>query len=64
VADEERREGPGVSLCTHCRNASTVTSLHGAMFYLCGLSFTDPRFAKYLTCQCALGDTIHPSESV
>jgi len=36
-----------IGLCADCRHAETVTSSRGAIFYLCRLSLTDPRFAKY-----------------
>jgi hypothetical protein len=48
VADDDARNEPSrVGLCARCRHASTVTSSHGATFYLCRLSFTNPIFAKY-----------------
>ena len=34
-------------LCTSCVHAKVITSSRGSVFYLCQLSFTDPRFAKY-----------------
>ena len=34
-------------LCTSCVHAKVITSSKGSVFYLCQLSFTDPRFAKY-----------------
>src|SRR5580765_355706 len=42
-------------LCGSCINAQVVTSSRGSTFYLCRLSFTDPRFPRYpplpvLTC--------------
>jgi len=36
-----------IGLCADCRHAETVASARGSRFYLCRLSFTDPRFAKY-----------------
>ncbi len=36
-----------VGLCTACAHARTVVSGKGSMFWRCGLSDTDPRFAKY-----------------
>jgi len=36
-----------VGLCTSCVHAKVITSSRGSVFYLCQLSFTDPRFAKY-----------------
>ena len=37
----------GVGLCAKCVHARVVTSSHGSVFYLCRLSFTDPRFPRY-----------------
>ena len=59
VADEDMLIG----LCAHCRHANVIESSHGETFYLCRLSFTDPRFPKYphlpvLTC-----DGYEPSSS-
>jgi hypothetical protein len=34
-------------LCASCSHAQVVTSSHGSVFYLCRLSFTDPRFPRY-----------------
>jgi hypothetical protein len=34
-------------LCASCVNAEVITSSRGSRFYLCKLSFTDPRFPKY-----------------
>jgi hypothetical protein len=34
-------------LCGDCVHARTITSDRGSIFYLCQLSFTDQRFAKY-----------------
>ena len=34
-------------LCTTCVHARVITSSKGSAFYLCQLSFTDPRFARY-----------------
>ena len=34
-------------LCATCMHSKTVTSLRGSTFYLCQLSFVDPRFARY-----------------
>jgi len=36
-------------LCAHCRHMKLIRSDRGALFYLCKLSATDPRFAKYPT---------------
>lgn len=39
---------PGArGLCATCTHVRTITSAHGATFYLCHLSTTDPRFPKY-----------------
>lgn len=34
-------------LCESCRHVEVVTSAHGSTFFLCRLSFEDPRFPKY-----------------
>lgn len=34
-------------LCATCVHAKVITSQRGSVFYLCQLSFTDPRFARY-----------------
>jgi hypothetical protein len=34
-------------LCATCVHAQVVTSSRGSTFYLCRLSFTDPRFPRY-----------------
>jgi hypothetical protein len=34
-------------LCTTCVHARVITSSKGSEFYLCQLSFSDPRFARY-----------------
>ena len=36
-----------VGLCRTCRHARVITTPRGSTFYLCRLSETDPRFAKY-----------------
>jgi hypothetical protein len=36
-----------VGLCFDCRHARVIRSDRGSIFYLCRLSATDPRFAKY-----------------
>jgi len=39
--------GSPAGLCEGCRHVELVTSVHGSTFYLCRLSFEDPRFPKY-----------------
>jgi hypothetical protein len=39
-------EGPA-GLCDRCTHVQRVTSARGSRFYLCRLSFVDPRFARY-----------------
>jgi hypothetical protein len=43
--------GPGqasvAGLCASCANVRVVTNARGSAFYLCQLSFTDPRFPRY-----------------
>ena len=34
-------------LCERCRHMRLITSARGSRFYLCQLSFTDPRFPRY-----------------
>jgi hypothetical protein len=34
-------------LCASCTHAQVITSSRQAVFHLCRLSFTDPRFRKY-----------------
>jgi len=36
-----------VGLCRTCLHAKVITTRRGSTFYLCRLSETDPRFAKY-----------------
>jgi hypothetical protein len=36
-------------LCAHCQHVKLIRSDREATFYLCKLSATDPRFAKYPT---------------
>lgn len=36
-----------IGLCADCRHARLIHSSRGSTFYLCQLSETDPRFAKY-----------------
>jgi len=38
---------PAVGLCMSCLNATRVVSARGSVFWRCGLSASDPRFAKY-----------------
>ena len=34
-------------LCSSCVHARVIESSKGAVFVLCSLSYTDPRFARY-----------------
>jgi hypothetical protein len=36
-----------VGLCESCSHAETVNNRYGSQFWLCGLSRTEPRFARY-----------------
>lgn len=50
--EESQRAGglaksEAVGLCFDCVNARVIRSDRGSIFYLCGLSATDPTFAKY-----------------
>lgn len=38
---------PSVGLCATCVHARQIKSDRGAVFWLCELSATDPRFSKY-----------------
>ena len=44
---EMQEEFDPVGLCRTCRHARSITSPRGSTFYLCRLSETDARFAKY-----------------
>jgi hypothetical protein len=41
------KRDPEAGLCAICAHARRVESSQGSVFYLCELSFTDPRFTKY-----------------
>jgi hypothetical protein len=47
------RRGPGqaredeVGLCAACAHARVIESARGSRFYLCQLSFVDPRYPRY-----------------
>ena len=43
AAGQPDREG----LCPRCANVQVITSSKGSRFFLCRLSFTDPRFPRY-----------------
>jgi hypothetical protein len=34
-------------LCATCQHCRTIVSDRGSVFYLCQMSFSDPRFRKY-----------------
>lgn len=40
-------ESPSAGLCANCQHSRTTESDRGSVFYMCKLSFEDPRFAKY-----------------
>jgi len=40
-------ELPDAGLCRECVHARSLRSARGTTFWLCHLSQTDPRFAKY-----------------
>ncbi|HKZ86147.1 MAG TPA: hypothetical protein VJ793_21135 [Anaerolineae bacterium] len=44
---ELQEEFDTVGLCRTCRHVKVIESARGSTFYLCRLSETDPRFAKY-----------------
>jgi len=41
------KNSESVGLCFDCRHARVIRSDRASIFYLCRLSATDPRFAKY-----------------
>jgi hypothetical protein len=45
IATDQNSESAG--LCADCQHARVIRSDRGSIFYLCRLSATDPRFAKY-----------------
>lgn len=47
MMDDRRASGQAAGLCERCRHVEVVRSSRGSTFYLCRLSFTDPRFARY-----------------
>ena len=51
MMNDRRPEGQaprtGAGLCERCIHMQLVTSAKGSTFYLCRLSFTDPRFPRY-----------------
>jgi hypothetical protein len=42
MSDDER-----AGLCATCRHSRRIASARDAIFYLCELSYSDPRFPKY-----------------
>lgn len=44
---EEQVRGPDPGLCRRCEHMQCVDSARGSRFYLCRLSFSDSRFARY-----------------
>lgn len=50
MMNDPRRFGQAeAGLCSRCTWAQVVTNARGSRFYLCRLSFTDPRFVRYPT---------------
>jgi hypothetical protein len=47
VVPANERPQVAAGLCASCRHSEVVTSSRGSHFYMCRLSFADPRFAKY-----------------
>ena len=43
----QRQVSSPAGLCAGCRHVQLVQSARGSTFYLCRLSFTDPRFPRY-----------------
>ena len=46
-AADGQAHGPAAGLCDRCAHVQRITSDRGSRFYLCRLSFSDPRFARY-----------------
>ena len=44
---EEQVRGADPGLCGRCEHVQRVPSSRGSTFYLCRLSFSDSRFARY-----------------
>ena len=42
-----KQNSESVGLCSECEHARIIRSDRGSIFYLCRLSATDARFAKY-----------------
>jgi hypothetical protein len=47
ITVEKDAERHLAGLCEDCLHARRILSERGALFFLCGLSFDDRRFAKY-----------------
>ena len=47
MTTDDSKPGIDPGLCLSCEHAQIVTSARQSTFYLCRLSATDPRFAKY-----------------
>jgi hypothetical protein len=51
MMDDKRRseqaQAGRAGLCEACAHAQIVTSSRGSRFYLCRLSFSDPRYPRY-----------------
>jgi hypothetical protein len=45
--NDSRSEEQDAGLCARCAHALVIRNDRGSRFYLCRLSATDPRFAKY-----------------
>ena len=45
--NDSRTEEQGAGLCAACAHALVIRNDRGSRFYLCRMSATDPRFAKY-----------------
>jgi hypothetical protein len=43
----DRQVSNPAGLCSRCVHVQLVHSARGSTFYLCRLSFTDPRFPRY-----------------
>ena len=44
---DEQAQGPPAGLCSGCVHVRRITNARGSTFYMCRLSFEDPRFPRY-----------------
>jgi hypothetical protein len=46
-ARQQTHNSLDAGLCSDCLHSRRIESAHGAVFILCNLSLTDPRYPKY-----------------